>query len=73
MQLELYWTKKIMQVKIVYLLIVVYVINFNFKSLRLLKEIINWDFGNKIGIQIVMDNLSLAYFDPNITLCFEEE
>ena len=73
MQLELYWTKKIMQVKIVYLLIVVYVINFNFKSLRLLKEIINWDFGHKIGIQVVMDNLSLAYFDPKITLCFEEE
>ena len=73
MQLELYWTKKIVQVKIVYLFIVVYVINFNFKSFRLLKEIINWDFCNKIGIKIVMDNLSLAYFDPNITLCFKKE
>lgn len=62
-----------MQGEVVDLLIIVDVIDFNFKSLLLLKKIVNGDFGHKVRAKGVMNYLSLTNFNPVIALGFEKD
>ena len=49
-ELELKWTEEVMKFEIIYLFVIVNVVNFYFKALRLFKVVVNTDFCNEVRI-----------------------
>ena len=72
MELELNGSEEVVQSQIVDLLVVVNVVNFNFKSLLLLEEVVDCDFCDEVRVKRVVYDFSLSNLDPLISLRFKK-